>query len=295
MHRLPQTRRITAPPPFDVLTPEFVTSPVVFASPHSGSFYPKDFLNLSRLDPHNLRKSEDSFVDELFNGAPLKGATLIRANYPRAYLDVNREAWELDPHMFHDTLPEYVNKRSSRVNSGLGTIARIVSVGAEIYKEKLKFSDALDRINKLYFPYHKELARLLEITRNRFGFAVLVDCHSMPSIGGPMDQDRGRARAEIVLGDRYGTSCSPILTDTVEQALTSMGYKVRRNSPYAGGYVTKNYGCPDQGVHTLQIEINRALYMNEEQINQLPTMPLVQSQMTKLIEILCEVKFDQTT
>jgi len=281
------------PTPFEVLAPRAASSPFVFASPHSGSEYPDDLLAASRLDAHSLRKSEDSFVDELFGEAPAKGALLIRANFPRAYLDVNREAWELDPTMFQDDLPDYVNTRSYRVAGGLGTIARVVSNGAEIYGEKLKFAEAVRRINELYLPYHRALADLLESNHRRFKHAVLIDCHSMPSVGGPMDRDSGHERAEIVLGDRYGTSCLPILTDAAEEVLTSLGYTVRRNTPYAGGYITRHYGRPADGIHALQIEINRALYMDEANIRRLPCMKTVKSHMTSLIETLCALEFSE--
>ena len=276
-----------------MLAPRAASSPFVFASPHSGSEYPDDLLAASRLDAHSLRKSEDSFVDELFGEAPAKGALLIRANFPRAYLDVNREAWELDPTMFQDDLPDYVNTRSYRVAGGLGTIARVVSNGAEIYGEKLKFAEAVRRINELYLPYHRALADLLESNHRRFKHAVLIDCHSMPSVGGPMDRDSGHERAEIVLGDRYGTSCLPILTDAAEEVLTSLGYTVRRNTPYAGGYITRHYGRPADGLHALQIEINRALYMDEANIRRLPCMKTVKSHMTSLIETLCALEFSE--
>lgn len=280
--------------PFEVLAPRTVSSPFVFASPHSGSEYPDDLLAASRLDAHSLRKSEDSFVDELFSNAPARGAPLIRANFPRAYLDVNREAWELDPTMFKDNLPDYVNTRSYRVAGGLGTIARVVSNGAEIYDGKLLFSEAVRRVNDLYLPYHQALADLLESTRRKFRHAVLIDCHSMPSVGGLMDKDPGHERAEIVLGDRYGTSCLTALTDKAEEILSAQGYAVRRNTPYAGGYITRHYGRPADDMHALQIEINRALYMDEEKICRLPRMQTVKSHMTDLIESLCALEIAET-
>ena len=253
------------PPPFEVLAPRRASSPYVFASPHSGSDYPDDLLAASRLDPHSLRRSEDSFVDELFEGAPSRGVPLIRANFPRAYMDVNREAWELDPAMFEEELPDYVNTRSYRVAGGLGTIARVVSNGAEIYAGKLRFADAVRRVNELYLPFHRALSDLLGSTRHAFDHAVLIDCHSMPSVGGPMDRDSGLERADIVLGDRYGTSClpslpaarprTPLLTSLLD-AVRLLTPVPRRNAPYAGGYITRHYGKPAEGVHALQIEIN---------------------------------------
>ena len=250
----------------DLQAPRQQTMPVVFASPHSGSNYPADFVARSRLDAVALRKSEDSFVDEIFAGVIAQGAPLIRALFPRAYVDPNREPFELDPAMFADPLPDYANTRSPRIAAGLGTIARVVANGEEIYREKLRFAEVLERVNRLYRPYHEALEGLVQATERRFGLAVLIDCHSMPSIGGPMDEDAGRRRLDIVLGDCHGTSCAPALTGLVEGFLAERGYQVVLNNPYAGGFTTRHYGAPEAHVHALQIEINRALYMNEATI-----------------------------
>jgi len=252
-----------ASPAFEVLEPMRQTAPVVFASPHSGTDYLQSFIDSSRLDPLALRKSEDSFVDELFAAAPAMGAPLLRARFPRAFIDANREPFELDPRMFADRLPSYVNTRSPRVAAGLGTIARVVCSGGDIYNRKLRFEEALDRINTFYRPYHTALNRLVERTRAQFGYCLLIDCHSMPSVGGPADSDRGHRRVDIVLGDCHGASCDRRLTDLARRTLSNRGYIVRRNVPYAGAFTTRNYGAPQLGVHALQIEINRALYMDE--------------------------------
>lgn len=257
-------------PAFDVLEPVRQTAPVVFASPHSGADYPPAFVETSRLDPLALRKSEDGFVDELFAAAPAMGAPLLRARFPRAFLDANREPFELDPRMFADPLPAYVNTRSPRVAAGLGTIARVVSSGADIYRRKLKFDEALHRVNACYRPYHAALAGLIERTLAQFGYCLLIDCHSMPSVGGPADADSGRRRVDIVLGDCHGTSCDRRLTDLARRTLGQRGYVVRRNVPYAGAYTTRHYGAPQRGVHALQIEINRALYMDEASFSKTP-------------------------
>ncbi len=240
--------------------------PLVFCSPHSGAVYPADFVESSLLDPLALRRSEDSFVDELFGAGPLLGAPLLRALFPRAYCDPNREPYELDPHMFGDALPAFVNTTSVRVAGGLGTIARIVSNGAEIYRDKLLFAEAERRIDACWRPYHDALAVLLENTRAQFGMALLIDCHSMPSTGCLGERDHGRRRADIVLGDRHGASCSPLLIRRAEGILHGLGFRTARNAPYAGGYTTEHYGRPDVGFHALQIEINRGLYMDEERI-----------------------------
>ncbi len=252
--------------PFEVRQPRRVRVPFVFASPHSGRDYPAAFLATSQLDSLTIRRSEDCFVDELYDAVPDCGAPLLRAFFPRAYVDVNREPFELDQEMFTERLPAFVNSRSARVAGGLGTIARVVADGKEIYRDKLQFSEAEQRIRQLYEPYHDCLRGLVADAHHKFGCAALIDCHSMPSIGGPLDQDAGHVRADVILGDRHGTSCGSALTDTVEAAFKAKGYSVRRNSPYAGGYTTERYGKPLHGIHALQIELNRALYMDEDSL-----------------------------
>lgn len=247
-----------------VFQPPETTVPLVFASPHSGRGYPPEFVAASRLDPHTLRRSEDSFVDELFGLVPGFGAPLIAALFPRAFCDPNREPYELDPNMFTGMLPDYANTRSPRVAAGLGTIARVVASGAEIYGARLPVAEAERRIVGYYRPYHDRLRRLVETARQEYGWSLLVDCHSMPSVGGPTDRDSGMSRVDVVLGDCFGASCAPVFTQTVEETLRRMGYRVVRNTPYAGGFTTRHYGQPRQGSHALQIELNRALYMDEQ-------------------------------
>ena len=252
--------------PIKIYHPDRKTIPFVFASPHSGRDYPSAFVKASRLDPIRLRRSEDSFVDELFAGAPNVGAPLLAARYPRAYLDPNREAYELDPSMFDEALPGYVTTNSVRDSAGLGTVARIVTNGEEIYRHKLTFAELQWRIENVYKPYHTALQELISETKEAFGRCILVDCHSMPSTGGPLENDPGRKRIDIVLGNNHGTSCAPELINFIDERLTGLGLRVRRNNPYSGGYTTRHYGRPRQDVHTLQIEINRALYMDEVSI-----------------------------
>lgn len=247
-------------PPFTVLRPAKLALPLVFNSPHSGRVYPSTFLAASKLDALTLRRSEDAYVDELFSFAAALGAPLLHAHFPRAYLDVNREPYELDPILFRDGLPHYANTQSVRVVGGLGTIARIVSESQEIYREPLSVKTALERINRLYIPYHETLAALLMEAKREFGFAVLIDCHSMPS---NTSADRRASRADFVLGDRFGTSCNSELTRMAARSLETLGYGVALNKPYAGGYITEHYGRPHKAQHVLQIEINRALYMDE--------------------------------
>lgn len=245
--------------PFAVHMPDALIAPVVFNSPHSGSIYPARFLEQVRLDLPTLRRSEDTFVDELFDAAPGLGMPLMRAHFPRSMVDLNREPLELDPRMFDGRLPAHANTRSMRVAGGLGTIPRVVGEAQEIYARRLPVEEALLRIETLYRPYHARLRRLLAGVHRSFGSVLLVDCHSMPSLA-PRDDG---CRADIILGDRYGTSCSSSVTETIEAFLKDRGYGVTRNKPYAGGFITEHYGQPQSGMHAVQIEINRALYMNE--------------------------------
>lgn len=271
--------------PFETIVPRRQTLPIVLNSPHSGRVYPKRFLAASHLDPLTLRRSEDSFVDEIFEGAVAHGAPLLKAHFPRAYLDVNREPYELDPAMFHDPLPAHVNTRSHRVAGGLGTIARIVADQTEIYKMRLPFSEAEARIRDIYMPFHETLRLLLETTFQHFGKAILIDCHSMPSAPG-VTCGSDQNRPDIVLGDRYGTACAPALIDRTETILQSMGYRVARNNPYAGGFNTEHYGAPSLGLHALQIEINRTLYMNETSLERTAGLTQLSKDMTELVRSL---------
>jgi len=274
------------PSPFDICLPDRQTVPLVFASPHSGRNYPPDFVAGSRLDPVSLRRSEDSFVDDLFAASPDFGAPLLRALFPRAFIDPNREPFELDQSMFSDELPDYVNTESSRVAAGLGTIARVVSSGQDIYPRKLTFAEAADRIDNYYRPYHKALENLIAETRRRFGYCVIVDCHSMPSIGGPLDPDAGHGRANFIIGDCFGSACAPYITDAVERTISGFGYGVARNKPFAGGFTTRHYGQPRDGVHAVQIEINRGLYMDEINIEKNGSFDRIAAQMTDVIAAL---------
>ena len=246
---------ITRPPPG---TPR---APLVFASPHSGRIYPSPMMDASHLDGAAIRRSEDAYVDRLVEWAPMFGATVIAARLARVWLDVNREAWELDPAMFEDELPPYARGRSARVAAGLGAIARIVREGEEIYARKLSFAEARGRVEAVHRPYHEALAGLIEEARERHGVAILIDWHSMPAAAAR--QAGGGAGCDMVLGDRFGAACSPAVSRLVERELTARGYVVARNAPYAGGYTTEHYGRPGRRVHALQIEVNRALYLDE--------------------------------
>src|ERR1700744_2323737 len=247
-------------PPFEIVEPAEWRAPIIFNSPHSGSVYPHDFLNASRIDLAALRRSEDSFMDELIGGLTERGFPTVRVNFPRSYVDVNREPYELDPRMFIGRLPSFANTRSMRVAGGLGTIPRVVGDGQEIYRERIGVDEALARIEALYKPYHRALRRLINKAHQAFGVVVLVDCHSMPSIGGACAEPRW---PDVVIGDRYGTSGAPLLPDMVEETMRALGYSTGRNKPYAGGFITEHYGNPASGLHTVQVELNRAVYMDE--------------------------------
>ncbi len=272
--------------PFVIERPKHQTIPFVFASGHSGSVYPVDFIAASRLDPLTLRKSEDAFVDELFGAATANGAPLLRATFPRAWVDPNREAWELDPRMFEDRLPSFVNTKSARVFAGLGTVARVVANGEEIYNRKLTFDEVAKRIEWAYEPYHAALRGLIDETCKSFGHCIVVDCHSMPSVGGPMDNDPGNARVDMVLGNNHGATCQARLMQFVDAVLSEAGYTVRINNPYSGGFTTRHYGQPRRGIQTLQIEVNRALYMDEQAIARSSGFAQLQADLTRLVEAL---------
>src|SRR5215468_1892305 len=277
-------------PPFEILEPAEWRGPVVFNSPHSGSVYPRAFLTASRLDMATLRRSEDSFVDELNLGVVRRGYPLMRAHFPRCYVDVNREPYELDPRMFEGRLPSFANTRSMRVAGGLGTVARVVGDAQEIYSQRQPVDDAIRRIETLYKPYHRSLRRLFTRVHRDFGAAVLVDCHSMPSAAGGKDE---RPRADMVLGDRYGTSCAVAVVETIETTLRGLGYAVSRNKPYAGGFITEHYGNPAVGLHAIQLEINRALYMDERQYQRSSTFTRLAEDMETLARRLGEIPLEQ--
>lgn len=260
--------------PFRLVRPADQTLPFVFASPHSGRSYPAGLLARSRLDALTLRRSEDAFVDELFAPVTGLGAPLIAARFPRAYCDANRAPGELDAGMFSGPLGVNVDLPSPRVAAGLGMIPRIVRDGAEIYAAKLAPADADLRLRFLYRPYHAALAALVAETLARFGVAIVVDCHSMPS---------ARSVPDIVLGDRFGASAGGALTGWAERAFASAGFSTTRNTPYAGGYTTMLHGKQELGCHALQIEINRSLYLDEDTIQRRPNFEAVKTSLASAL------------
>jgi N-formylglutamate amidohydrolase len=268
---------------FEILAPAQWTVPAVFNSPHSGSHLPVKFLEQSKLSSETLRQSEDCYVDELFQACQDQGAPLLRAHISRAYVDLNREPFELDPRMFWETLPGHMNPGSPRVASGLGTIPRLVAEGDEIYRGRIHLSDALERIENIYRPYHRTLTAMLNECYNATGFSLLVDCHSMPSSA---VKSHNAKMPDIVLGDRFGAACNSAISQHLEDVLRGNGFHVVKNRPYAGGFITETHGSPRHNRHALQIEINRALYMNEQTIQKRQEFSQIQDLMTKTIAVL---------
>lgn len=285
-HRPSGTLLTDDAPPYVILRPEQQTSCVLYASPHSGRHYPSDFVQQSCLDPVTLRRSEDAFVEELYETCTDFGSPLIKATFPRAYVDLNREPFELDPDMFNGALPDYVNIDSPRALSGLGTIAGMVTSGTLIYDSPLSFTDIRRRIDLCYFPYHAALNTLIEETRLNSGACLLVDCHSMPSHKKSASKDPALRHTDIVLGDRFGTSCAEWITDYAQSILTHQGFAVRRNRPYAGGFTTSHYSQTGHKIHTLQIELNRALYMDEDTITRKATFHEIKQRLLPLVQAL---------
>ncbi len=266
---------------FDLVRPAQQHVPFIFASPHSGRLYPREFIANSGLSALSLRRSEDAFVDQLFNSVATLGAPMIAARFPRAYLDVNRAPTELDPSIFDGPLTLPSEPASTRVHAGLGVIPRIVRDGAEIYRQKLPAREAEERIARLYRPYHAALEKLIDETHKRFGTAILIDCHSMPSAA---------AVPDIVLGDRYGMSAAHALMRRAEREFEQRGFSVARNAPYAGGYTTHLHGRPMLGTHALQIEVNRALYLDEERIAPLPQFGDVRTRIAEALRGLATIE-----
>ena len=254
---------MTAASAFRLFEPPRPAGAAVFSSPHSGRAYPGDFVRRARLGATELRASEDAFIDRLFAPAPGFGAPLLAATAPRAYVDVNRGPDELDPAVIDGVRATGLNPR---VAAGLGVIPRVVAEGAAIYAGKITRAEAAERLARHHAPYHEALGGLMRRARARTGVAVLFDCHSMPSDAlRSAPRIRGR-RPEIVLGDRFGASAADWAMALAQAAFEDAGFAVARNTPFAGGYITQRYGRPSQGLHAVQIEIDRALYLDEARI-----------------------------
>ena len=248
---------------YSLVCPALRDTPVIFSSPHSGRDYPQAFLARSLLDSHTIRSSEDAFVEQLFAAAPDHGAPLISARAPRAYIDLNRAADELDPALIDGVIRAPHNPR---VNSGLGVIPRVVANGRPIYRGKLSLLEAEARIARLWHPYHAALRGLMDESHIVFGQAVLIDCHSMPHEAIEAHIRPGQPRPDVVLGDRFGAAAGRDVMALIEAAFVSAGLRVVRNAPFAGAYITQAYGRPSHQRHVVQVEIDRALYMDEARI-----------------------------
>lgn len=250
-------------PPIELLRPSPQNHAVILASPHSGRCYPAAFLARSRLSPDTLRMAEDAFVDRLYRPLVADGVPMLHALFPRALLDPNRAPDEIDAEMFEPAPAAGDAQDSRRVAVGLGAIPRRIGDGLDIYPGKIPLTDAQDRLDQFYHPYHRALDRLVAETAERFGHCLLIDCHSMPS---RVARFPGGRPIDVALGDRHGTSCAPMLLDAATEALTAEGLRVAHNQPYAGGFTTARHGRPERGQHALQIELNRALYMHESPV-----------------------------
>ena len=275
--------------PFQLAEPEVLTSAAVFNSPHSGSIYPDALIARSRLSKHDLRASEDAFIDQLFEPVPKFGAPLLTATLPRAWIDLNRSPNELDPALIEGVQSGGLNQR---IAAGLGVVPRIVAEGTAIYDGKITNADAQQRIRTVHQPYHEALGHLIRRASKNFDKAVLFDCHSMPT-----DALRAAPRVrgvlpDIVLGDRFGASAAREITAQTQEIFQDAGFKVARNAPFAGGYITQRYGRPSRNLHAVQIEIDRSLYMDQARIEPSPAFPEIREKLSGVIQRLAEMLSD---
>ena len=266
--------------------PDAITTGAVFGSPHSGRDYPDDLIQKTNLSLEQLRSSEDAYVDELFSAAAAYGAPLLAASAPRAYVDLNRSADELDPAIVEGAR---LSGSNPRVSSGLGVIPRVVAEGRAIQSGKLTANEAQNRLAKFHAPYHAKLQEILTTTRAAYGQVLLIDCHSMPHDALAHSQKIGGRRPEVVLGDRYGSSCDSTLVDHVEQFFAEAGFCVARNAPFAGAFIGQNYGRPSSGQSVLQVEIDRSLYMDETTLDQLDCFDDIRCRLSGVIRNICDL------
>ncbi len=265
--------------------PTVAPLPLVLDSPHSGTSYPADFDHLpSRAI---VRRAEDTHVETLFGYAPDAGATLVEALFPRAYIDPNRHPSDMDPAVLEEPWPGLVT-RSRKTELGIGLVWRLAQGGVPMYARPLSVADVERRIALYYEPYHAAVAAALEERHRRFGAVWHLNCHSMPAVGDVMSDDPGRERAEFVLGDRDGTTCEPEFTAFVATTLSAMGYEVAINDPYKGVELVRKHGRPAERRHSLQIEINRRLYMDEASLARSTGFGALQADLVRLIEALAD-------
>jgi N-formylglutamate deformylase len=259
--------------------------PLVFDSPHSGIVYPEDFRFTA---PDELvRTAEDTHVDALFAAAPAHGATLLVAHFPRSYIDTNRDVHDLDPELIDGVWPGKIMP-GEKTKLGIGLVRRLAQPGIPMYDRKLSVAAIRHRIEKYYLPYHDELARIVDGVHGRFGAVWHINCHSMAARGSDITPDSGVERAEFVLGDRDGTTCAPEFTTAVEKFLSRRGHDVKINDPYKGAEIVRRYADPPKGRHSLQIEINRRLYMNERTRERSARFAELQSDLTALVRFLAD-------
>lgn len=273
---LPTASGETTLPAFEIVRGQ-VAAPVIFASPHSGNYYPAVMQENLSVPLSDLRRTEDAFVDDLYEPGIAQGGILIRATHARTYVDLNRDARELDAGMFADGLPRTAGMPSARVKAGLGCLPRVGASGRDIYLNPLTRHEGGRRLEQVHDAYHHALQAEMEAMKPNWSDIFIIDCHSMPS-----RQPGRNTMPDIVLGDRFGSSCTPKLTSLVEKQLRREGFTVARNAPYAGGYTTRKYGRPRRGVHVLQIEINRSLYMNELTIEKTRGFDTLRAQLSTL-------------
>lgn len=266
--------------PYDLILPKERLSGAVFASPHSGRDYSPTFLAASELDPHALRSSEDAWVDQLIQAAPDYGVPILTARTPRAYVDLNRAVDELDPALIQGVRR---GGHNPRVTSGLGVIPRVVSNGRVIYRGRLSMDEARRRLIHHWHPYHQTLNSLLDRQTKQFGQAILIDCHSMPHEAIEGHSKHLSNVPQVVLGDRFGASCAPEIIDTVEAVFADSGFRVVRNTPFAGAYISKQYGRPARFRHVVQIEVDRSLYMDEQTLIRHDGFDRLRDVMTRVI------------
>lgn len=274
------------PEPFLLSLPDTIDCGAVFSSPHSGRDYPAAFLNASPLDSVAIRSSEDAFVDHLFLKAVDYGAPLLMASAPRVYVDLNRGADELDPAVIEGV---HMHGSNPRIASGLGVIPRVVAEGRMVMKGKLSIKEAKNRLDSFYHPYHRQLTDLLDTSSAAFGKVLLIDCHSMPHEALTNVSGRFGRMPDIVLGDRFGSSCEAGFVDEIESALIEQGFRVARNTPFAGAYITQTYGRPSSGKSCLQIEVDRALYLDEKNIVKSENFDEVRDRLSVVIRQICDM------
>lgn len=273
-----------SPRPFHLHLPREITSAAVFSSPHSGRDYPERFIAASVLDSRSLRSSEDAYVDQLFSGCLAHGSPMLAASAPRAFVDLNRGADELDPAIVQGARVSGLNPR---VASGLGVIPRVVSEGRAIRSGKISMQEARSRLDGFYHPYHEQLRDLLDTARRAFGEVLLLDCHSMPHEALIQSAGLFGRTPDIVIGDRFGSSCGPDFVARLEGFFRDEGFRTARNAPFAGAHITQHYGRPSSDQHVIQIEVDRGLYLDEKRVEPSADFDAVRRRLNRVVARIC--------